>query len=97
MLPMQRARGEGRPRELTEFGEKVFFQPMTKHAVADKLDARWQCGTMPCCEGRGDAANQRPTLPGARGDRAHEDRRALSMHRRGRESEGEGGKGPRGT
>lgn len=35
--PMQRARGQARPREVAEFGEKVLFQPMVKYAATDKL------------------------------------------------------------
>lgn len=43
-MPMQRARGQGRPRELVALGEEVLFQPMTKYATVDKLDARWHRG-----------------------------------------------------
>lgn len=39
--PVQRLRGQWRPREMAEFCEKVLCMPMTKYAALDHLDSRW--------------------------------------------------------
>lgn len=41
---MQRARGQGRLRELAESGDNVLFQPMAKCAEEGELGARWHYG-----------------------------------------------------
>lgn len=42
--PMQRARGQGQPKEIAEFGEKVLFQPVVTYSAVDKLVSRWHYG-----------------------------------------------------
>lgn len=41
---MQRAGGQGKLRESVELGEKVLFQPMSRHPAADKIEPRWHYG-----------------------------------------------------
>lgn len=41
---MQRARGQGRPRDVAAFGGKVLFQSMVKCSAMGKLESRWHYG-----------------------------------------------------
>ena len=42
--PMEKARGTTVNREMTKFGKKVLFQPVTKYSKGNAPDVRWQYG-----------------------------------------------------